>query len=301
MSRSWADRRSRSLRARAPSSGRRGAGFRTWHALIAAGATACGAGSEPARIHDREDAEVMPPASDVGGGTGPDVAPAFDARVPLSVALPGPPGSVAATLEGEGSSRVHVESYPGQAELSVRHGPLPLDYEGAFSEPFCADVSARANLARQGSTLAQQARQQVRADGAVVADLTVYPLIGPGFERAVREAARAAGVAAGSLQIDNPVKLDDAELALQLSSTATSLLIGETEQLASTLRSALAAQRATALQSGSFQLALSAKDLWCDLAQGRASVVIHLRGSVGGSTFAGQTKIAGVEPLAASP
>jgi hypothetical protein len=162
-------------------------------------------------------------------------------------------------------------------------------------------VAEVARLVQQGSIAESQARQSVRGDTSVVAQVRVSPLIGPRFALAVREAARAAGATAGAWQLQNPLEIDALTLELELSAEAISTLVGDTQQLADALRAALERQRETALATGSFQVALSAKDLWCDIAQGRASVVMHVTGRAGRSTFMAQTRITGVEPLGAAP
>ena len=86
------------------------------------------------------------------------------------------------------------------------------------------------------------------------------------------------------------------ELSLELSEGAMSHALG-TEDLSAALDRELERQGASARQTGVLPLSLSAKDLWCDLAHGDATIRVHVIGTFGSQAYEGETLVTGVEPL----
>jgi hypothetical protein len=276
-----------------------GIGSRAGCAWLLGTLVACG--GQSSEVRDSGDPAILPDAAlpqleDAGhtdGGRRDDAGAA--ARVRFSVSVPGVMESVPASLASMDSDRMRVDGYPELVHTTLRRGTLPVSFEGAFSEAFCAEVEELATLASEGGALGEIARQRVLSDGALIAHLSLYPFLGPPFETAAREAVRAAGASAGSLTIENALVLEQASIDIELKDDAITHHIGEVASLEESMNAELTARRGPAFHNGTLQLSLSAKDLWCDLAQDRAHLVVRILGNVAKAPFVAETRTSGVD------
>lgn len=210
------------------------------------------------------------------------------------ITVPGADEPIPARVPSRSSSGIEVLSYPTKLSLPVRHGALPVGYEGAFSDDFCANVRSSAALASADTK--EQIEQMLRRQGPVTARFTISSVVGPEFSAASVLAARAAEVS-NAASIANPLVLSEARISLEFGADATSRLLGDTDTLQSGIVNAFAQQESTAYEIGTFSASIAARDLWCDLAQGKATLYLWLVGEVSSKAYAGEVLITGVHPL----
>jgi hypothetical protein len=210
------------------------------------------------------------------------------------ITVPGADELIPARAPSHSSSAIEVLSYPTKLSLPVRHGALPVGYEDAFSNDFCANVRSTAALASADTK--EQIKQMLRRQGTVTARFTISSVVGPEFIAASVLAARAAEVS-NAASIANPLVLSEARISLELGSDATSRLLGDTDALENGIVNAFVRQESTAYEIGTFSASIAAKDLWCDLAQGKATLHVWLSGEVSSKAYTGEVLMTGVRPL----
>lgn len=213
----------------------------------------------------------------------------------FDIVVPGATKPVLARVATPKTPLIDVDGYPSALSLPVHYGALPVGYEGAFSDAFCADIRRVASLGSLPS-LKEQVLRMVRRQGTVTARIPLSTLVGSPFSVLAVQAARTAGADAAAT-VSNPLSLSNAEIALELSPDAMSNLLGDTPGLLSGVSTALAQQLKIAVQTGLFTASIAAKDLWCDLAHGKATFKLKLVGTALGKPYAGVTNVSGAQPL----
>ena len=252
-------------------------------ALLVATLGGCGDDETTTRV-----TETPRPQSAAGADPG-----STDTEMPrqlaIEIAVAGTDTPIAGTVSEHGGA-IRVRSYPERLSLPLLHGSLPLPFDGAFEDDFCESVRELTE-----ADLQDRALDLVRHDGAVTGRLPISSLMWPETVAEANRSASALGVGTGVF-FDNPLTVQTLELSLELSEGAMSHALG-TEDLSAALDRELERQGASARQTGVLPLSLSAKDLWCDLAHGDATIRVHVIGTFGSQAYEGETLVTGVEPL----
>jgi hypothetical protein len=235
-----------------------------------------------------------------GGGTVVAVDAGLDAgprRITFQVPgwTPGVP-SLTAFVGAGTRGNIEVVSYPQAVEVPLRHGPLPINFNGSFSEQSCAEIRQIAQLAERGEPFATQVERVLRRGGSGTAQILISPWIVPQFAGSVAAAARASGLVAGVPELTNPLVLTDVRIDLVLEPDAISRFLG-VSSVVRWLRSTLRTQKVPVLRDGVLTLAMPGEDIWCDIAWGKARLEIEIEGYALNQPFQGTTTIQGVLPL----
>lgn len=263
---------------------------------------------------DSAPADEARPRSDGGAGKGdggssvrdggappdtapPDTAPPEPTPTPFAFRLRGVEAPVAAQVLGSESASITVRGYPTAARVTARHAVLPLDFQGAFSPAFCIEVAARAVLAAKGGLGARFYRNYVRGLSDAALQVAISPIVGAEFEAALVAGARGAGATGPWFELTNPFVIAELGLDVELDADAISHIIGETASFATSLRRQLGGQLGHAAMMGIFAAAVVPKDFLCDLATGKARIVVRARGTAGGEVHETVTTSVGLEPV----
>lgn len=246
-------------------------------------ATVSGCGDDTST--DRED-PPLPATAGAGSGAADDAEPARELDIEVHVS--GSDEPIAGRVSERGGP-IQISSYPNELALPISYGALPLTFEGAFSDEFCQSVADLLDLETPDAV------ELVRHRGAVSSRIPISSLVGPGTTALAQSSARELGISSGVF-FDNPLMIEHVEISLELEEGALSDALG-IEDLTVELRDALSLQSPLALQTGVIPLALGAKDLWCDLAHGGATIRIELSGSFGEESYSGETLVRGVAEL----
>jgi hypothetical protein len=209
-------------------------------------------------------------------------------RVELAISVAGSDEPIRATVSERGGA-IEVTSAPDELELPILYGPLPLGFEDAFSDEFCKAVRLSAD------TNAHTETDLVRRGGSVTARVPVSSLVWPETLTSAMRAAQDAGVSSGVFWA-SPFTLTDAKLSIELAPDAVSRALG-VDTLSHDFEQELSGSLDAVAQIGSFQISLPAKDLWCDLAQRKATLRIAVTGELGSEEYSGETRVTGVAPI----
>jgi hypothetical protein len=240
---------------------------------------------------DAADAALDVAIASPEGGVG-DSGPA---TISFTFAIEGAPALIRASAVADETGRITIDSYPSLSTEIVTYGFLPAGF--ALSASSCASVRAWARAATQGGPLASLYQRLVRESGAAPLIVPVSPFVGPTFTEAVESAARMAGVPGSALEIENPLVVDRLALAMAFDDDAISNILGGTDAIVASLAARLRQTESVVARFGNLDTALAAKDVLCDLADGRASIILSVHGSAAGVAYSGTTRVTGLRPL----
>ncbi|MGE5784054.1 MAG: hypothetical protein ACM3ZE_05665 [Myxococcales bacterium] len=213
----------------------------------------------------------------------------------FEIKVPGSDAAVPARVETSKSTGLEILGYPQNFEFPIAYGILPATFDGAFSQTFCNKIAKLVKLAASNESFKEQIARMVRSQGALTAIMPISSLVGPNFaDIALRTAHQAGGTAAA--RIENPLELDDVTATLELSPDAMSNYLGDVEELEENVSSSLIQQADIAYLTGEFSVSIGAKDLWCDLAYGKATLHLAVSGTSSSASYKGTTLLKGVVP-----
>ena len=267
-------------------------------------ALACGSsGAESPSLQQMSSNELAPcPNPDSGAAPDTSVAPDTGSdqgspTIDFTFVANGSPVVIHGTSTTEPFGEITIANYPTVATTTPVYGPLPSGFEDAFSPTFCASVRAKAANAKGTSTLAKLNKQLVRQGAAVAVEVVVSPFVGNDFTSEAAAAATKAGAPGAAFAIQNGLELSDAKLQIVFDADAMSNLIGETDALVNAQAAFMSQTLSSVLSTGDFQAAFAAKDVLCDLATGKARIVLTVTGTANGAPYSGQTTATLLQPL----
>ena len=202
----------------------------------------------------------------------------------LPVALPGVSEPVYVGVTEGNPGIAHVRAYPktwmGQAEVFSMLSPYGAKLDGAT----CQKIQEQVQLAASNTIpplMKERLKELIRQSGSVSLRVEGIPFLPTQkFKRAIMDAYAAHSAALNSVEISNPLSLQSFRVELKWEKDAWSKVLGEEEKL---LKQVEGLFSATTLLSGESSGELSALDLACDLASGRARLLLALQGQESGT------------------
>jgi len=201
--------------------------------------------------------------------------------VRVNVKLPGlvEPLPVSVTSAGEATVIEYPKHWSGTLETVAFASPFGQKLDGAL----CEGVSSRVRMFVDPSIPAMmkdRIRESLRKDSSVTLHASSVSFLHTQvLQRAILDAAKAAGLTLNAVTVTNPLDASSYEVALSLTDRALSKALGEEEDLRAQL---FALFGAGTLLTGETAGEFSAVDLACDLRSGEAKLSLRIKGSVGG-------------------
>jgi hypothetical protein len=227
------------------------------------------------------------PPTDAEAGSPDTGGPDESTPTLFAFAVEGVSSPVAAEAISGAVGHITISSYPESTSGTIHYGALPVGFDDAFSQSYCAGIETKAKAALGTSALARFNKKFIREGGGVALRVPVSPLVGNRFRATAASAAIKAGAKSSTFVIDNPLLLESVQLSIAFDIDAMSHIIGETDAIASAQETYLAQSSTSVMSIGEFATALGAKDVLCDFATGKARFEFTTTGVAGRDVYFG--------------